>query len=29
MIVETHPGYAVVEKRDEAGTVAEGTDPRG
>ncbi len=28
-IVETHPGYAVVEKRDEAGQVAEETDPRG
>jgi hypothetical protein len=27
--VETRPGYAVVEKRDEAGQVAEETDPRG
>jgi hypothetical protein len=28
-IAETHPGYAVIEKRDEAGKVAEETDPRG
>jgi hypothetical protein len=28
-VVEVHSGYAVVEKRDEAGQVAEETDPRG
>jgi hypothetical protein len=27
-VVETHSDYLVVEKRDEAGTVAEATDPR-
>ena len=27
-IVESHPGYVVVQKRDEAGRVAEATDPR-
>jgi hypothetical protein len=27
-IVETHPGYAVVEKRDQAGQLAEESDPR-
>jgi hypothetical protein len=28
-VVETEPGYVVVEKRDQAGAVAEATDPRG
>jgi hypothetical protein len=28
-VVESHPGYAVVEKRDEAADVAAETDPRG
>jgi hypothetical protein len=28
-VVESHPGYVVVEKRDEAGRIAEETDPRG
>ena len=28
-IVEEHGGYLVVEKRDQAGEVAEATDPRG
>lgn len=28
-VVETHPGYLVVEKEHEAGAVAEATDPRG
>lgn len=28
MIVETRPGYLVVEKIDEAGEAAEGADPR-
>jgi hypothetical protein len=27
-VVEVRPGYLVVEKRDQAGTVAEETDPR-
>jgi hypothetical protein len=27
-VVVVHPGYAVVEKRDKAGRVAEETDPR-
>jgi hypothetical protein len=27
-VVETHPGYAVVQKRGQAGEVAEETDPR-
>jgi hypothetical protein len=27
-VVETRPGYVVVEKRDEAGTLAEALDPR-
>ena len=27
-VVETHENYVVVEKRDEAGEVAEATDPR-
>jgi hypothetical protein len=27
-VVETRPGYVIVEKRDEAGRVAEATDPR-
>lgn len=27
-VVETHPGYLVVEKEHEAGAVAEATDPR-
>jgi hypothetical protein len=27
-VVETHDGYVVVEKRDEAGELAEATDPR-
>ena len=28
VVVETHESYVVVEKRDEAGRVAEETDPR-
>jgi hypothetical protein len=28
-VVQTRPGYVVVEKRDQAGEVAEATDPRG
>jgi hypothetical protein len=28
-VVETHEGYVVVEKHDEAGEVAEDLDPRG
>jgi hypothetical protein len=28
-VVETRPGYVIVEKRDQAGQVAEATDPRG
>jgi hypothetical protein len=28
-IVESEPGYVVVEKRDQAGGVADATDPRG
>jgi hypothetical protein len=28
MVVETHDGYVVVEKRDEAGELADATDPR-
>ena len=28
MVVETHRNYVVVEKRDEAGDLAEATDPR-
>lgn len=28
-VVEEHPGYLVVEKQQEAGLVAESTDPRG
>jgi hypothetical protein len=28
-VVETGDGYAVVEKRDEAGRLAEASDPRG
>jgi len=28
-IVESEPGYVIVEKRDQAGEVAEDTDPRG
>ena len=27
-VVQVHPGYAVVEKRDKAGEMAEETDPR-
>ena len=27
-VVEVHDGYVVVEKRDEAGRIAEETDPR-
>ena len=27
-VVEVRPGYLIVEKRDQAGTVAEETDPR-
>jgi hypothetical protein len=27
-VVETHPGYLVVEKLTQAGTIAEETDPR-
>lgn len=27
-VIESHPGYLVVEKRQEAGLVAEMTDPR-
>jgi hypothetical protein len=27
-VVETHSGYLVVEKTDEAGVIAEATDPR-
>lgn len=27
-VVETHPGYVVVEKREQAGQTAERTDPR-
>lgn len=29
MVVETQAGYVIVEKRDEAGLLAEATDPRG
>jgi hypothetical protein len=28
-VVETRPGYVIVEKRDQAGEVAEALDPRG
>jgi hypothetical protein len=28
VVVERHAGYLIVEKRDEAGRVAEATDPR-
>jgi hypothetical protein len=29
VVVETHPGYLVVRKVDQAGEAAEATDPRG
>lgn len=29
VVVETHPGYLVVEKRGQAGAAAEEADPRG
>jgi hypothetical protein len=28
MVIETHDNYVVVEKHDEAGELAEATDPR-